>query len=140
MNRPAGDAPAVGAQRPRLLSVSIDEDDPCVGTVKVDIPGEGILTTTYQWDTPEEARHRLPMAAEQALTTPEAREVGESRKVTRFTTLAGTVYLGWLGGPPTWRLPKAGARRKPGYVEVMAGWWRRALVIGWRYRDHNPGQ
>lgn len=135
MNRPAGDAPAVGAQRPRLLSVSIDEDDPCVGTVKVDIPGEGILTTTYQWDTPEEARHRLPMAAEQALAAPQAREPGETRSVRRFDTTAGTFYLGWLGGPPTWRWPKIGARKSTGHVEVMAGWRRRAAVVRWQYRS-----
>lgn len=122
--------------RPRLLSVRLHEDDPCVGTVEVDVPGKGVLTQTYEWATPELAREHLPRAAEQALTIHEAREVGESRKVTRFTTRAGTVYLGWLGGPPTWHLPKVGLRRKPGYIEVMAGWWRRAAVLGWHY--HQP--
>lgn len=119
----------------RLLSASIDSTDPCAGTVKVEVPGKGILTQTYRWETPALAQKMFPQAVETALTSPAARTAGESRNVTRITTPAGDIYVGWLGGPPTWRLPKAAVRRSPGYVEVMAGWWRRALIIGWQHHE-----
>lgn len=123
----------------RLLSASLNKTDPRQGTVTVEVAGRGVLTQTYQWDTPEQARQMMPKAIELALTAPAVREVGEGRHIVRFGTPLGALYLARLTGPPTWRLPKAGVRRAPGYLEVMAGWLRVALVLGWRTPSQDRG-
>lgn len=123
------------ARTPRLVE-TVSGDEGRALTVVVAVPGHGTARTTYGWDSPEEARHHHQSAVEAALREAARMATGETRNVTRHATRWGTLYVGVLGGPPTWYWPRVGARRgEHGYFELMVGWWRRALVVGWSRRE-----
>lgn len=119
---------------PYVRRAEVDATDPRAVVIEVAVPGHGVLTSTYEFDTEAQARARLSAAADATLdriVNGEPWQVGETRRVTRHETPLGTLYVGILRGPPTWRLPRTGLRRRRRYVEVMAGWWRLAIVVGW---------
>ncbi len=101
-----------------------------LATIEVPL-GDGTFTCQYSWSDPIAADEHIGDAVRAAIASAARfRRDGNESAIRRYRTYYGALYVGRIHGPPRWRFPRLGFKRRRGYVEFMAGWRFTAHIVG----------